>query len=311
MFAWKVKELFKKQATELVRPTRDLSSINRRAINLIPVAYEKNGHEVAQTKSVRVHHLLISIEGKQRTCCLKVISPRKKSRSALLIYRGRVLGCLYGSRNAEQHLMSPEAHRNVLADLAAPGNILDAYQLPEDLVLASASLFSGQVLQFKPTNSAQEQYQMAIQQVSQFEMPGCVVISNEKNETVCMVYLAAGKVIAVYSSEHGWVESSATSGLRYLSRLHFPSIMASILPVNTSDDVAHFGFSLTGLADRRVDDWKMYDAQQHLSSDFGQLRVSNSDQAITQVLPQAHPYTPAPRRIQMSRRVQHAHSICP
>ena len=76
------------------------------------------------------------------------ISPRKKSRSAILIFRGRVVGCLYGRKDIGFQIMQQDAQMHAMAELATPGNVLDAYQLPEDLVLAAAALFHGQVLEF-------------------------------------------------------------------------------------------------------------------------------------------------------------------
>src|SRR5277367_3870347 len=105
MFAWKVKQQLKDQARQLAEPNAQYSGANRRAINLMPVPMMHDGHEIAQTSSIRYHHLLISIEGNQRTCCLKVVSSRKKSRGALLIFRGRVLGSLYGRKNMTQQVM--------------------------------------------------------------------------------------------------------------------------------------------------------------------------------------------------------------
>src|SRR5215470_9812622 len=106
---WKTRKKFEDQVRTMVSQTQAYSGANRRAINLIPLPVISDGHEIAQTQTVRYHHLLISIEGNQRTCCLKIISPRKKSRAAILIFRGRVVGCLYGRKDLGFQVMQQDA----------------------------------------------------------------------------------------------------------------------------------------------------------------------------------------------------------
>jgi hypothetical protein len=318
MFAWKVKQLFRDQARELVAPSNNYSGANRRAINLMPLPPVNDGHEIAQTSNIRFHQLLISIEGNQRSCCLKVISPKKKSRSALLIFRGRVLGSLYGRKAMKDHVFAQDAHKNALTDLATPGNILDAYQLPEDLVLASASLFHGQILDFGPQYNIQELYQTAVSQIANFGLPGVVVVSTPKDELICMTYMSGGRLIGVYSSKDGWVESSPQAALRYINATPEAKIMGSVLAVRSLDDVAALGFSLTGLGDRRYDMWRKRDslASRMPGVESAQIQaMDHYDMAHVQQLQttqnRAIGYNQGVRRIPPAQRTQHAHSIRP
>jgi len=315
MFSWKLKKKFEDQVRALVTPSGPYSGANRRAINLIPLPVVTDGHEIAQTNTVKFHQLLISIEGNQRSCCLKIISPKKKSRAALLIFRGRVLGCLYGRKDLDYHVFAQDAKRHALADLATPGNILDAYQLPEDLVLAAASLFHGQVLQFNRGGSAEHVFEAALQQIMSFGLPGCIVINTAKNEMICQVYLSQGKIIGVYSSADGWVESSHQSALKYIHRTANAQIMGSVLALRSVDDVYGLGLSLTGLGDRRFE-LKRVDSQARPSG--MELRPMDHYElhSLHRLSPLPHPaihpaHYSGTHRLQQTRTVQHAHAIRP
>src|SRR5262249_21261097 len=82
----------------------------RRATSMMPVAASGGTREVANTGALRFHQLLVSLEGNQRTGCLRIVSPRRKARSAILIYKGRVVGCLYGSKKLDCHSLQQDAH---------------------------------------------------------------------------------------------------------------------------------------------------------------------------------------------------------
>ena len=122
------------------------SGASRRAVSLMPGPSTKNTQDIALNDQSKFRQLLLSVEGNQSSCCIKVTSPRNKSRAALLVFRGRAIGCIYGNKRLERQLFGQEAYGCILADIAHQNNTIDAYLLSEDLVLAAASLFNGEVL---------------------------------------------------------------------------------------------------------------------------------------------------------------------
>src|SRR5262249_33125714 len=140
MFAWKEKRDSKSRIDKLMADHHEHFGVNRRAIGLIPTPLHREVHDVSESHTLRYHHLLISIEGNHHTCCMRVVSPRNKSRSAIMVFRGRVLGCLYGNKKLESQQFGSDALEQAMSDLAHPESMLDAYMLPEDLVLAASAL---------------------------------------------------------------------------------------------------------------------------------------------------------------------------
>lgn len=218
----------------------------RRTVGLMPDAHERAMHEVRDTLAIRFHHLLISLEGAGRTGCLKITSPTRKSRSAILLYRGRVVGCIYGQKSMRGQYLHQDAHKCALADLAAPGNVLDAYELSEDIVLAAASLFYGETLDTSYAPNSDQVFEYSVNALLRSNLPGCVIINNESDQTICIVYVNRGNVLGMYSAHEGWINPSPREARRLMTgqncRVH-----SSIL---TLQDARHFGFSLTGIEQR-------------------------------------------------------------
>lgn len=234
---------------EVVSIHANRSGASRRATSMIPLAASGTTHEIAQTGSVRFHQLLVSLEGNQRTGCLRIISPRHKSRSAILIYRGRVVGCLYGCRKLDYQCLQQDAHKFALADLAMPGNILDAYELPEELVLAAASLFNGEILDIDTTLPPAASFEQALSAIADSRLPGAIVV-NVGDEMLCMVYVFEGRITGIFSARDGWVKPTYEVAMSYISRAkQNAKVLASFLPVRDREHAMTLGFSLTGLGD--------------------------------------------------------------
>lgn len=274
---------------------------SRRATSMIPLAASGTNHEIAHTGAVRFHQLLISLEGNQRTGCLRIISPRRKARSAILIYRGRVVGCLYGCKKLDYQYMQQDAHKAALADLAMPGNILDAYELPEELVLAAASLFNGDVLNLDTNQTSHEAFEQALHATSQTKLPGCIVVNSASEEMVCMVYVYDGRIIGVFSARDGWVKPTYEVAVSYLKSANKETkVMASYLPVRDLDQAQSLGFSLTGLGDGTQKTWITQQLQ--AVDSFATIRGESSTYTNLEPVYASQPMpAPRPKRAQVAR----------
>jgi hypothetical protein len=210
------------------------------------------GHrEILQTTGLRYHQLLITLEGNKRTGVVKVVNPKRRSRAAILMYRGRVLGCVYGRKGLDGQVIQGDAHNATLADLATTGNLVDAYQLSEDIVLAAASLFHGDVLEVPSTGDAHARFDAAMNQIMKTNKPGCVVVNSSDSEMKSMVYISKGQVMGVFCAQKGWVEPTPESAHKIIRNAKQEvEISASILSIENVDTVDSMSFSLSGLADR-------------------------------------------------------------
>lgn len=222
----------------------------RRTTTMFPECIKSNVKDIKDTVAVRFHHLVISLEGSQRTGCLKIDSPRTKSRSAILLYKGRVVGCVYGRKNMVCQYLAEDAHKCAMSDLASPGNSVEAYELPEEIVLSAASLFCGQPVHLEQSPALERIFEQAMATVVRSGLPGCVVLTSQTNESVCLFYIFNGQVLGVHSAKDGWLSSTKPEFLRqYVRELGPVRIMGAVLPSRATDP-EQIGFSLSGLGDR-------------------------------------------------------------
>ncbi|MBS2003889.1 MAG: hypothetical protein U0103_10005 [Candidatus Obscuribacterales bacterium] len=249
MFAWKDKRGIQETISKLVSAENNGRGANRRAINLVPLPAVRDAHEIAQSHRIKYHQLLVSIEAKQSTCCIRIVSETSKSRAAILVFRGRVLGCLYGSKFETEQVFGQEAHRLSMSELAKPGNIIDTYLLNEELVLAGGALFHGHPIEHSG-GTAEQIFETVVRNLMHSNSPGCVVINSSTNEALCMVYIFKGQIAGVYSFSEGWVQSTYETALGYVLSDNGVQVMASALAARNIKEVEEMTFSLTGLGDR-------------------------------------------------------------
>jgi hypothetical protein len=243
----------KKLQKHVKRPEdADKNSSNRRAISLMPGPALRDAQEITVSDQSKFRQLLLSIEANQSSCCIKIVSPKHKSRGAVLIFRGRVVGCIYGNKRLERQLFGQEAYSCVLADISHQSNAMEAYLLSEDLVLSAASLFNGDVFNADNSHSAEEIFESAHRGLVHSGMPGCIVVKSGEEVPAAIIYIFGGKIIGIFSSKEGWVSTSYEKALQYVHQTHGAKVSASMLAARDIDEVFKLSFSLSGLSDPRI-----------------------------------------------------------
>ncbi len=194
--------------------------------------------------------LLLSLEANQQSGCLIVQSEKSKSRSGVLIFRGRILGCMYGQKHLDNYLFGDSAYKRALNDLQNINKTVDVYGLKEEIVIAAAALFHGPILE-KPDLPAPQFFEEALAALIESNAPGCIVITDKSNDVAsCMVYVFAGRIVGVHCNKKGWLQPDIATVRKHLSRNKHPRIQSCFIPCNNVVEVAQYSFSLSGLADR-------------------------------------------------------------
>lgn len=255
MFASQQMRRLQQQHKKGQRSEASYKGSNRRAVALMPGPVLKETQEIQVSDQCKYRQLLLSIEANQSTCCLRITSPKHKSRSAILIFRGRVLACIYGSKRFAQQLFAEQAYEHILVDMAHRDNVLDAYILSEDLVLAAASLFHGEIFNSRQGASAEEIFEAAHNCLVHASKPGCIVINDQDNLPIAIVYIFGGKIVGVFSHKDGWVSSNYQTAAKYLGQTRNSKVFASMLSAQNTQQVQDLTFSLSGLGDRTSSDW--------------------------------------------------------
>ncbi len=228
---------------------------NRRAVAMIPGPALRETQAIPLSDQSRYRQLLLSLEANQSSCCLRISSPRNKSRAAVLIFRGRVLGCIYGTRKFSEQLFGEEAYKHILGDISQRDNYIDAYILNEEIVLAAGSLFHGEVFSGQPNAKSEEIFEAAYHGLVNSAMPGCIVVNDANNLPVCIVYIFAARIVGIFSHKDGWLNTKYETGLKYVVRTPDAKVCASTLAASNTQEVNDITFSLSGLADRTASQW--------------------------------------------------------
>jgi hypothetical protein len=226
---------------------KNYGGANRRATAILP--FPQVGDESKYSYNIHSDYkrLLLSVEANQTSCCLQLASEKCKSRTAVLIYRGRALGAIYGNKALGRYLFDRAAYEQAFCDLVGSKHSLEAYPLADEVVLASASLFHGQVLDLQCDGDVRKTLTVAMDNLADSKMPGCVVLNGTKDRSLAFVYMHEGGIIGIYSDRHGWLKPSQEALNEYLRRNKHLSIEACLLPLDEMDEISELSFSLSGI----------------------------------------------------------------
>lgn len=255
MFASKQVKILRAHFKTLTVDTTPYQGPSKRATNLMPSIKLGASEDLSSVERADRNRLLISIEGQQKSCCLQLHSERTKSRSAVLIYRGRVISCIYSNKGLGSYVFNQKAFDLAIRDLASLGSKLSLYVLSDEVVVAAAALFHGEVLELPIEQDAASSFDGACDNLIQSKKPGVVVLEHRNDLSVCMVYFFDGKIAAVYSDRQGRLAPNKSAVREYLSRYADTDVCACILPVAEGQNSFDFAFSLSGLADRSQKNW--------------------------------------------------------
>lgn len=247
MFSWKEKRPIDGETDKLCLSEGRNDGYSRRATSILPLPQSSEKREIEKTEFINHQKLLLSFEAHQKSGCLRIVSPKKKSRSAMLIYRGRVIGCIYGSKNHIDQLFGETARTYAIADLAQSGNLMDSYTLGEEVVLSAAALFHGEILLPQERSDVKNNYQQIFSRMKKNHSTGSVVITNNEHLAVCLTYVFNGEIIGVYSLKDKWLDATYEAGLNCLLGTDGASVSASALSAACESEALDLTFSLTGL----------------------------------------------------------------
>jgi hypothetical protein len=234
-------------------PIEPYDGMNRRATAILPEHGSDQTASMSIDMSLGRQRLLVGIEANQQTGCIKIASERRRSRGAMLVFRGRVLGTLYSSKHQQGLLYDQAAHARICNDLVDPESAIYAHVLDEEIVIAAASLFHGQPIGIQQNGNVIETVNTFLRLLMQSNLPGCIMISDLDNRPLCSVYLYGGRVVGLYSARDGWLKATTEAVVDQAAKNPIALVSGSMLQTRSAEEVALLTFSLSGLGDRRAE----------------------------------------------------------
>lgn len=218
-----------RRATDLILPPLTTESVNSFAV----ADYD-------------LEWLITDLEGGMRTGCLKASSESKLSRSAMLFYKGRVVGCIYGCKSMpDKQLTTEEAMQATLGDLKAKDALVKIYDLPENIILPMSSLFLGYPVQGNNGADATSYTEYLTNWFAGKQQTACLAVNIPTKVSTCLGFYYNGQFVGAFSVEEQKLVKDRKFLYELLRQNADANVEASILPPEMISSAVRFGFSLS------------------------------------------------------------------
>jgi hypothetical protein len=189
--------------------------------------------------------LIIQLEGGMRTGCVKAFSETKKSRSAVLLYRGRAVGCIYGNKTLSEPQPTEPSLQMMLNDLSHPETSVLMYDLPEDVTLAMSALFLGYPVERSDDLDARSYMDYICSWLAQKEQTACLAFNLPSKSATCLAFIHRGRYVGSFYVEDQNYSDDINFVYNLLQQDPQARVEASILPPEMTSSSVRFGFSLS------------------------------------------------------------------
>jgi hypothetical protein len=217
----------------------------RRAIDLIlPAIGEDQPSTNMRIGDEDVEWLITTLEGGMRTGCVKAFCEPRKSRSAVLLYRGRAVGCIYGNKSLPEPQPTEPSLQMMINDLNEPETNIVIYDLPEEVTLAMSALFLGYPVDRSDDLDARSYIEYIGSWLSQREQTACLAVSLSAGGT-CLAFVHKGRYVGSFYVEDQKFSADLKTLYDLIANDKGAQVHASILPPELTSSSVRFGFSLS------------------------------------------------------------------
>jgi hypothetical protein len=217
-----------------------LSGVNKRPIGLLPLPDSdlQEDHEIVWSHHLEAVQLLASLEIQQFSGAVRIFSDKRHFRTAMLFFKGRVIGCMYTRLYLGRVLLDEQACNAFLYRLCEPGNVVHAYRLDPDLVLATSALFHSVAETRKRDMTTEDLVIQALAHILGNLRTGSIALNNAEG-TVAAVYVRLGVIIGVYSYSEGWLDPDIESIVYCLNGAKVVEMFDSTVSILSEEDFKH------------------------------------------------------------------------
>lgn len=228
----------------------------RRAIDVVMPAASADEVREYVVGNTNLKVVFDELEKNAFTGCIKSECEEKPSRAAALIYRGRVVGCIYGTRSPSDPYPTEVALNMTMLDLGSQSTTLRIYPLPDQVVLPMSAMFLGfpaPVDDFLPgdEDALVQSIVETVDQLMERKETGCITVTLPKTKELCLVYVHAGKCPGFFNVDF----QKFSTDLNPLQKLIEDDVDARLelflLPSEMTSLHVTFGYSLTGAYARK------------------------------------------------------------
>ena len=217
----------------------------RRATDLILPPLNEADVETFTTAEHDLEWLITDLEGGMRSGCIKASCESVLSRSAMLLYRGRCVGCIYSSKSNPECPPQEEALQHTIADMKHPDTKIKLYDLPESLVLASSALFLGYPVEHQIEPVPRDCFDYTLEWLDSKKYTACLTIGLTNRIGHCFVYIYRGLYVGSFYVEDQTFNQNRDFVYSIIAEDPKATINVQILPNEMTSAAVRFGYSLS------------------------------------------------------------------
>lgn len=219
----------------------------RRAIDLLLPPLDKNQQpnkmRIGQTDDLL--WLITDLEGGMRTGCVKAFCEARKSRSAVLLYKGRAVGCIYGNKQLKEPLPTESSLQMMLSDCQTPDTHLVMYGLPEEVTLAMSALFLGYPVERSDNLDARSYMDYIMSWFQQKAQTACLAFSLPASGATLLAFVHKGQFVGSFYVETQEFARDVNFVYNLIGQDPNARVEATILPPELTSASVKLGFSLS------------------------------------------------------------------
>ena len=217
----------------------------KRAIDLIPEALPGTPVQRLMVQEHDLEGLIFQLESSKITGALKAFSATGQSRSAVLLYQGRVVGAVYGNANMTELQPMDAAIQLMIADWAWPDTEALLYELDEGAVLSLSALFLGYPVARSDKRDAREYMDYIAEWIREKKQTACLAFTLPKSKTNCLAMYHRGRFVGCYHAEELNYSQDINLIRNLLAGEPKAKVHASLLPAEMFSTAINFGYTLS------------------------------------------------------------------
>ncbi len=212
----------------------------RRAIDIVMPPISTGSVSPLRSGDYDIAKLITDLEEGQLTGCVKMICDERLSRGALILYRGRAVGCIYGKKPMVEPYPIESAIQMLLLDSFLPETKLTVYDLPDEVILSMSAMFLG-VPVLEKDFAEKKELKSLIVPLKQETAILSVIAENE----MCLAFLHEGEVFGSFHVDDQRFSDAADGFDEVMDKTPDSKVEISILPSEMTTEKVLFGYGLS------------------------------------------------------------------
>lgn len=216
----------------------------KRAVDLIPAAASPADVVQVETGRHGPSVLIEKLESEKFTGVLKVHSEERLSRSAMLLFEGRVVGCHYACKELPYLVSTEGALQLALGDISFARTNATLYPLPDAVILSLAALFIGRLEEHEHDERAGAAMGAICKELAERNATACVAITWPPSEDMCFVFIHEGQIFGAFRVDDRTYSTDPEFAFDLLKRNGKASLQAMVLAPEMLADRSLIGYPL-------------------------------------------------------------------